>query len=161
MAPNLAILSIPAYWLLSLAPHSYALTIASGGSISKFDNRNPRSSTYIDALRKRLSPSDFARYERAEAAHRNGFENLPLYAAAVFAGLLADGVGKGGLVTGNATGESLRKFIYSFFAVRATYNLVYIATADNKKTWIRSALYFLGVGLCIGEFVRAAKVLGD
>jgi hypothetical protein len=40
------------------------------------DNRNPRSSDLKTKLRERLGPKTFAKYERAEACHANGMENL-------------------------------------------------------------------------------------
>jgi hypothetical protein len=40
------------------------------------DNRNPRSSDLKAKLKDRLGPETFAKYERAEACHANGMENL-------------------------------------------------------------------------------------
>jgi hypothetical protein len=40
------------------------------------DNRNPRSSDLKAKVKDRLSPEEFAKYERAEACHANGMENL-------------------------------------------------------------------------------------
>lgn len=71
---NLSILAIPAYYVLSVLPHSYALNVATGGQITKWDNRNPRSSTLKSKLKDRLSAEEFAKYERLEACHANGME---------------------------------------------------------------------------------------
>lgn len=161
MAPNLAIISIPAYYILSVVPHSMALSIATQGDLAKLDNRNPRSSTHIESLRQKLSPEEFARFERCEAAHKNNFESFPLYATAVFAGLLADGVGKGGILTGKTASEATMKYVYSFLAVRLAYNVAYVSTSRNKYSWIRSALWAAGLALSGQQFWRAAQILGE
>ncbi|PNS18402.1 hypothetical protein CAC42_6219 [Sphaceloma murrayae] len=160
MAPNLAIVSIPAYFIFSLVPHTYAVGIAAKGNIATLDNRNPRSTTFIDSLRQKLTPDEFARYERCESAHKNNLESFPLFASAVLAGLLADGVGKGGVLTGEVAGKGTLRFVYSWFAVRTLFNVLYISTSNNKYTWIRSAVFFAGVGLAAQQFWRAAQILG-
>lgn len=107
---NPSILAIPAYYILSVLPHSYALAVASQGKLSNFDNRCPRSSTLKSKLKDRLDPETFAKYERAEACHANGMENLPLFATAVILGNMA-GIKKEGF--GGLTG-----FAASFLAIR-------------------------------------------
>ncbi|GAM88572.1 hypothetical protein ANO11243_066060 [Dothideomycetidae sp. 11243] len=163
MAPNLAIVSLPAYFFLTLAPHVYALSIASGPTgLVKYDNRCPRAAGYLENLRKQLTPSQFTRWERAEAAHRNGIENFPLFASAVFACLLADGAAaKVGLGLTAGISEETRKFIYGWFASRLVYTLIYIGTEDNRKTFLRTIVYFTGVTFCFQQFWRAANVLGN
>ncbi|KAF2219140.1 hypothetical protein BDZ85DRAFT_269179 [Elsinoe ampelina] len=161
MAPNLAVISIPAYYLLSVVPHSFALNIACGGDISKFDNRNPRSSTYIAGLKEKLSPEQFAKFERCESAHKNNLESFPLFASAVFVGLLADGVGKGGILTGKSVSAETLRFVYSFLAVRLAYNVAYVTTRRNKYTLLRSGLWVAGLALVGEQFYRAAGILGE
>ncbi|GAM88573.1 hypothetical protein ANO11243_066070 [Dothideomycetidae sp. 11243] len=165
MAPNLAILSIPAYFVLTLAPHMYAASIAmKDKGPSNYDHRNPRAANYLENMRKQLAPADFARWERAEAAHHNGNENYALYAATVLASVLADTTatktGVLGLLAGGMSAET-RTFVLSYFASRILYTFVYIATSDNRKTFIRTIVYFTGVGLCFQQFVRAATILGN
>jgi hypothetical protein len=71
---NLSILAIPAYYILSLLPHGYALNVATQGQLIKWDNRNPRSSDLKAKLKERLPAKEFAKYERLEACHANGME---------------------------------------------------------------------------------------
>lgn len=71
---NPSILAIPTYYVLSVLPHSYALNVATQGELSKWDNRNPRSSTMKAKLKERLPAEIFAKYERLEACHANGME---------------------------------------------------------------------------------------
>ena len=40
------------------------------------ENRNPRSSDLKAKIKNRLGKEEFAKYERAEACHANGMENL-------------------------------------------------------------------------------------
>jgi hypothetical protein len=79
---NLSILAIPAYYVISVLPHSYAISVATQGQVSKWDNRNPRSSDLKAKLKERLPRKTFAKYERLEACHANGMEvSRSLYAA--------------------------------------------------------------------------------
>jgi hypothetical protein len=71
---NLSILAIPAYYILSVLPHSYALNVATQGQLGKWDNRNPRSSVMKGKLKERLPAEEFDKYERLEACHANGME---------------------------------------------------------------------------------------
>ncbi|KAF2639816.1 hypothetical protein P280DRAFT_470430 [Massarina eburnea CBS 473.64] len=149
---NPSILAVPAYYILSLAPHTYALTVATQGKISTWDNRNPRSSDLKTKVKERLDAETFAKYERAEACHANGMENLPLFTAAIIlgnmAGLKKDGWG------------GLAGFAGTFLAVRVAYTAVYLNHTTQGPTWARSALYFAGVGTCFRILFKAAKALG-
>jgi hypothetical protein len=71
---NASILAIPAYYILSILPHSYAINVATQGELSKWDNRNPRSSSMKTKLKERLPADTFTKYERLEACHANSME---------------------------------------------------------------------------------------
>jgi hypothetical protein len=58
---NPSILAIPAYYILSVLPHSYAINVATQGELSKWDNRNPRSSIMKSKLKERLPVETFAK----------------------------------------------------------------------------------------------------
>jgi uncharacterized MAPEG superfamily protein len=167
---NLSILAIPAYYVLSVLPHSYALNVATGGQLTKWDNRNPRSSTLKSKLKDRLSAEEFAKYERLEACHANGMEvrfsctifanqtqayyvqNMPLFAAAIVLGNMA-GLKKQGL-------DGLNGFAGLFLAVRLLYTGVYATHQTQGPTAARSVLWFTGVALCFRTIIRAARALG-
>ncbi|KAK6414828.1 hypothetical protein LTR95_017673, partial [Oleoguttula sp. CCFEE 5521] len=51
---------------------------------------NPKSADLLELLQRRLSPEYWAAFERGKACHRNSMENMPLYVAAMFAGLQAE-----------------------------------------------------------------------
>ncbi|KAF2182214.1 hypothetical protein K469DRAFT_712825 [Zopfia rhizophila CBS 207.26] len=147
-----SILAIPAYYILSVFPHSYALNIATNGKVLKWDNRNPRSTTLKSRLKDKLDAETFAQYERAEACHANGMENLPLFAAAIILGNMV-GLKKEGF--GGMTG-----FAGTFLAVRLAYTAVYLTHKTQGPTVLRSGLWVAGVGLCFRVLFKAARALG-
>ena len=149
---NPSILAIPTFHLLSILPHSYALNVATQGDLMRWDNRNPRSTTMKAKLKDRLDANNFALYERLEACHANGMENLPLFAAAVILGNMA-GIKKDGL--GGMTG-----FVASFLAVRLVYTAVYITNKTQGPSLLRSGLWATGVAMCGRVIFKAAKGLG-
>lgn len=151
MPINFPLLSIPLYYVLALWPHGRAISIATKGDLSKHDNRNPKSTTLIEKTKQRLSPEDFAAYERAESCHRNSLENMPLFVAAVFAGLLAE------KEAGRDLGTSF--FAAGWLIARTLYAINYVNTTSMKWTYARSGMYFVGTFLCFGMIGRAALVL--
>ncbi|EON61253.1 hypothetical protein W97_00466 [Coniosporium apollinis CBS 100218] len=146
---NLSVLAIPAYYILSMVPHAYGLTVASGGNPSKFDNRNPRNqgSKYAETLDKQT----YARWERCEAAHQNSMENMPLFASAVILGNMA-GLKREGL-------DGMNGFAGAFLAIRALYAFVYINNNTQGTSYIRSALWGTGMAMCVRVMVKAAKAM--
>jgi uncharacterized MAPEG superfamily protein len=149
---NPSILAIPAYYILAVVPHAYAVNIATQGKPSKWDNRNPRSSSLRAKLRTRLDSATFAQYERAEACHANWMENLPLFSAAIILGNVA-GLKKEGW-------GGLTAFAGMLLAVRMAYTGVYLTHTTQRVTLVRSLLYNVSVGLCFRVFFMAAKKLG-
>lgn len=146
--PHLAILSIPAYYILSLLPHAYASSLVNNPS----RNISPRSSKTTSTLEQKLGPTLFARWERAEAAHQNSLENLPLFAAAVLAGVLAEKVGNADVGTSTFAGLWL--------AVRSLYVVLYVTTTTTQYSFLRSGTWFAGVVLAFRQLWKSAVVLG-
>lgn len=148
---NPSILAIPALHILSILPHAYALKVSTQGDPNKWDNRNPRSSTMQSKIKDRLDPEDFAFYERLQACHANGMENLPIFATAVILGNMA-GLKKDGV-------WGMTGFAASFLAVRVAYTAAYLTHKTQGQTMIRSGLWATGVGLCFRVIFKAAKAL--
>ncbi|KAF1994063.1 hypothetical protein P154DRAFT_527304 [Amniculicola lignicola CBS 123094] len=103
-------------------------------------------------LRERIDVDTYALYERAEACHANGMENLPVFATAVILGNMA-GLKKEGL--GGMTG-----FASLFLGLRVLYTVAYLTTTTRAPTLLRSGLWFTGTILCFRTIVKAAKSLG-
>jgi uncharacterized MAPEG superfamily protein len=146
---NASILAIPAYFVLAMLPHGWAINVASQGKISTWDNRNPRNTDLKAKLKARLPAETYARYERLEACHANSMESFPLFTAAV--------------VLGNIAGlkdEDLTNFAAYFLAVRVAYMVVYATHKTQGPTALRTGIWYVGVGLCFKTIVQAAKAMG-
>lgn len=149
---NPSILAIPAYHLLAIVPHAASIFYTTKGQPKKWDNRNPRSEAMKSAIAKRVGAKRFATYERLEAAHANSMENMPIFIAAVVLGNMA------GLHKVQGSG-GLNWFTAAFLLVRAAYILVYATNDTQAKSYPRSILYFIGVGLCWATLFKAAARL--
>ncbi|CAK3872718.1 uncharacterized protein RCC_09769 [Lecanosticta acicola] len=151
---SIPILSIPLYYILAAFPHGWAVVKASKGDLKQHDNRNPKATSYTENLKKRLSAREFAAFERAESCHRNHLENMPLFVATIFAGILAESrVGEDGI--------GLSNFAVGWMFIRILYTANYLTTETRAWSHARSVLYFAGT---IWSFVilgRAAWVLGN
>jgi uncharacterized MAPEG superfamily protein len=103
----------------------------------------------------------FQKYQRAENAQSNNIEQLPLFAVAVIASIIAErttatGIGRE-VVSGDATG--LTTFVSAFFAIRAAYAVSYVQIADHSKSFI-SSFWAIGFGLSAYQIYKAAAILG-
>lgn len=165
--PAYALLGIPAFYLLSIAPHAYAISIASSATPKSsntkdpaaWSNANPRSSSTISLLQKQLSPTLFARYERAEAAHKNSIENLPLFIAVVLASVLAE---KNGGLTKGIGGDvdvGTTTYLVGWFAARIAYTLLYINTEKESSSHARSMIWTAATFWSFWQIWSAAAAL--
>jgi uncharacterized MAPEG superfamily protein len=144
-----SILAIPAYFALAMFPHGWAINVASQGKISSWDNRNPRNTDMKAKLKARLPAETYAKYERLEACHANSMESFPLFTAAIVLGHVA-GLKK----------EDLTSFAAYFLVVRTAYMAVYATHKTRGQTLLRTAIWYVGVGLCFKTIVQAAKAMG-
>lgn len=143
--PHYALLSIPAMWLTALYPHARAVSLIKNANNNKWDNVNSKGSAWSATLQKSVPTEVLARYERAEAAHRNGLENLPFFGLAV---LCAEWAG----VPETTVGVSA----WAFVASRLVYNALYLNTTDLKKSFARSGVWGVSTLICLSLFVQAA-----
>jgi hypothetical protein len=103
MATNYSLYAIPAFWVVALFPHGYAVRSSHPPSRSdmlnhqqanlikknnnnNWDNCNPRSTATTTSYQKTVPAECYAKFERAEAAHKNSMENAPFFMGAVLAG---------------------------------------------------------------------------
>lgn len=145
---NPSILSIPAYFILAMLPHGWAINVASQGKLSTWDNRNPRNTDLKAKLKARLPPETYAKYERLEACHANSMESFPLFTAAIVLGNVA-GLGK----------EELTRFAAWFLVVRTVYMLVYAAHRTQGMALARTGVWYVGIGLCFKTILQAARAM--
>ncbi|KAI1330667.1 hypothetical protein F5Y16DRAFT_362358 [Xylariaceae sp. FL0255] len=139
---NISYFTLPVALVLALYPRSQSAFSGPGEKI--FDQSNPRT------FAKRLESSDLdketvAKILRCESASANGFENLPLYAAA--------------LVAGNSAGLSpttMNVASVAYIVSRVVYNYVYITLGGNRKlAGLRTPVWFAGIGCIMTLFVKA------
>jgi uncharacterized MAPEG superfamily protein len=175
---NYPLLAIPAYYVFSILPHAYASGVLSSAGY-KVNNANPKASLSPSAVKGKVpdavsvnplsnpyihpNPSPrFQKYQRAENAQSNNTEQMPLFAAAVLASVIAERATVTGLgrevANGDATG--VKTFVGAWFAVRAMYNVAYVQIADHEKSFIRSLLWAVGSGLAFYQIYKAAALLG-
>lgn len=146
---NPSVLAIPAYFILAMLPHGWAINVASQGNLRTWDNRNPRNSDLKAKLKARLPAESYAKYERLEACHANSMESFPLFAAAVVLGNIA-----------RLKQEELSGFAAAFLVVRVAYMMVYATHRTQGPTMLRTGIWYVGVGLCFRTILQAAKAMG-
>ena len=145
---NYSIYVIPAFYVLNLAPHLYGATILKNANNGSSDNANPR--THLQSLKKNTPREIYGRYERAEAAHNNGFENLPLIAAAVICGNMA-----------RLDPSTLNTVTGLFLALRTGYILAYVQTTTQQWSFLRTGIWMSSVGCCLYLLGKAASVMAN
>jgi uncharacterized MAPEG superfamily protein len=150
--PSIPLLSIPIYYLLAAVPHGYAVFGPGAAAFKSRDNSNPHGTSNQTLLKKHLSPRDYAAYERAERCHANALENMPLFVAANFAGLLAEKAGGKGSVGVDA-------YAVGFLVVRALHTVFYLRIESHAWSNLRTMAYLIGVVWSFVVIARAAIVL--
>lgn len=148
---NLSILSIPAFIFMALFPRFWSIRIATNGDMQRWDNRNPRSTTLRANLKKTLDASTFRAFERAESAHANAMENIPIFTTAVVLGNMAK------LPLGGWDG--MNAFAAAYLVVRALHMYAYIVTDRQSYSFFRGPLFILSIALCVNIMVKAASEL--
>ncbi|KUJ07310.1 uncharacterized protein LY89DRAFT_789773 [Mollisia scopiformis] len=145
---NLSFFGVPMYWTLCMIPHGYAINIMKKANNGRWNNTSPRSSNWDASLRKSTPADIYSRYERAEAAHKNGFENLPLFVGAVLAGNIA-----------KLDTKTLNTFVASYLASRVLYTLIYINVSKNSLSYFRTVVWLTGAVMCLGIFVKSGMAM--
>ena len=139
---NISFFAIPAYWVLTLIPHNYAIAIMKKANNNRWNNSSPRSTKWDTTLRESTPAEVYARYERAEAAHKNGMENLPVFVGAVLAGNIA-----------NLSSLTLNAFVLAYLCLRIIYTLIYINVGSHRFSFFRTAVWFVSTLMCMGIFI--------
>src|SRR5271170_3553660 len=130
---NLSFCTVPAAWVLCIAPHIYAVKLYDWASpVKKFDKVNPRTLLASLDANDDLEGAIKERIRRAEAAQLNGYENLGFFAAAVVAANVAK-VDPWWTDTLSA----------GFLASRVLFNILYIT---GVKGQVRGTVFYFGIG---------------
>ncbi|KAL8929279.1 MAG: hypothetical protein Q9208_001362 [Pyrenodesmia sp. 3 TL-2023] len=112
---NYSVYSIPIYFLMNFAPHVYSVALITNRNPARYNNVNPKASSNLDSFRKRATAATYSRWERARAAHSNGYESLPLLVAAVVLGNMA-----------KLDAGTMNWAFGAFLVLRAAYIVAYI-----------------------------------
>ncbi|KAG8532152.1 uncharacterized protein KY384_003792 [Bacidia gigantensis] len=147
---NYSIYAIPAFYVLVLLPQALGTFAILRANNYNFDNANPRGQNFQSSLRKSLPKSTLAFYERANAAHNNGWENFILFTAAVICGNLAR------LDVGTLNGAA-----GAFLALRTLYVGVYLGVERRKLAWSRTGIWAAGAGCCLYLLAEAGRVVAS
>lgn len=124
----------------------------------KPNNANPKASMSPSEVKGKVPNDVFEKYQRAENAQSNNIEQMPIYAVAILASIIAERATIRGQ-TGADTG--LTSFITSWFAVRTLYNLAYVYISDHTTSFFRSTMWATGFGLSAYQIYKAAQILGQ
>lgn len=145
---NVSIAAIPAYCFINLLCHLYAtsLLISADKERKVYDNRNPRDAS-PETLRRTLGPPTYETYTRAKAAHTNGNENLPLFAAAMLAGNFA-----------HLDQRALNIAAAAIIVMRVLYSLSYITAKSRGQSYIRSLIWMGTMGIKFYVLIKASMV---
>ncbi len=126
--------AVPIAALLPYVPHVFkimAVVNKNGGSMKAYDLRTPRISTA-----KAIDESPAGKYiSRCQAAHDNGFESFPFFAAAVVLARLT-GVDKGTMDVAATL----------HIVSRILYNYLYITGESGIKARCRSLVWAVSLG---------------
>ncbi|WVF71195.1 hypothetical protein IAT40_005995 [Kwoniella sp. CBS 6097] len=149
---NLSFYAIPVMWVTSIAPHFYAISVYNSeraAGTEEWDNREPKKN--LEKVKSaKLSPSAAEKFERGEAAQNNGFENLPLFAAAIVAGNVA-----------RLPTSTLNIAAGVYLASRVAYNVIYITNSTKFAANLRSVTYLTGIATVMTLFVKAGNAFSS
>ncbi|KAL8900826.1 MAG: hypothetical protein Q9207_005503 [Kuettlingeria erythrocarpa] len=145
---NYSVYSIPIFFLMNFAPHVYSVFLFTDNAPARWNNANPKATSNLDSFRKRAPAATYSRWERARAAHSNGYENLPILIAAV--------------VLGNMAKLDAGTMNWAFGAVlvfRAAYILAYINIESQQWSHSRSVIFNVASAVCLWIIFKAGNVL--
>ena len=145
---NISLYTIPAAWVASLAPHVYSHLLYQKVSSRHTDNRQPRSMVKTVAESQGIDAATKGRIIRADAAHQNSTENLPLFAAAVVAGNMA-----------RLDTSWLNVLSVGYVLSRVVYNLLYINNTTAVLARARSLVFVSGAVMVCTLFTMAGNKL--
>jgi len=145
---NYSVFALPAYYIISTLPHTFAITLIYKANNGKWDNSNPHSSNWKSKIQQSVPADVFAKYERAEAAHRNGMENLALFTGAIVLGNLAE-----------LPASTLNIFAAATLCLRVVYQGFYIYNTDVRRSFARTGMWITFVGMCFYMIVRSGIII--
>ncbi|KAG0246248.1 hypothetical protein B0O80DRAFT_439306 [Mortierella sp. GBAus27b] len=140
--PNFPLLSLPIAAGIAYAPHFIRALIVVNAT-KRWNNVSPRGQ--LEKVETRMTKAAWAMAKRAEGAHINGLETLPIYYGAILAALQA-GVPK----------DTINYYASFFLIARVVFNAVYILNNSQLTALVRTAVWTSSIGACVKLFLAAA-----
>ncbi|KAF9148411.1 hypothetical protein BG015_009858 [Linnemannia schmuckeri] len=140
--PNTPLLMLPAAAAVAYAPHFIRAFIVVYHT-KRWNNINPRGQ--LERVESKMTKAGWAMAKRAESAHVNGLETLPVFYGAVLAALHA-GVAK----------DTVGFYSTFFVASRVLFNFVYILNTNQLSALARTGIWTAGMVACLKLFLAAA-----
>ena len=150
MAPNYSLYGLGVYWILSFIPQVVGVITIRRAMSGKWNNANPRSASVQDEYQKRVPKADYAKFERAKAAHNNSLESFGIVAAALIAGSVA-----------GLENDTLNTAAGGLIALRALYIVLYINTTTNRVSRLRSLVWFANQAVAFTILMKAASMFSQ
>ncbi|KAJ7270938.1 hypothetical protein C8J57DRAFT_1320093 [Mycena rebaudengoi] len=129
LSTPLSLYSIPAVWLTAFLPNTFKFFLIE--KLKGYKNLEPRQNTHRIVQDKAIPPAIAARIQRMEGAHLNGYENFPIWIAAILAGNFA-----------GLDNYTLNVVSLTYISGRSLYNYLYFNQATEFQSWLRSSVYF-------------------
>ncbi|KAJ7854963.1 hypothetical protein B0H14DRAFT_747910 [Mycena olivaceomarginata] len=151
LSSPLSMYSIPAVWLTAFLPVTMKTILIHKSR--GYNNLEPRQSTSRIATDKGLPSAVAARILRMEGAHLNGYENLPIWIAAV--SYCPPGPQLAGHIA-RLDNYTLNVASLLYISGRIAYNYIYINQATELQSWGRTGVYFGSLSLPMYLIFKAA-----
>ncbi|EEH36429.1 hypothetical protein PAAG_06847 [Paracoccidioides lutzii Pb01] len=141
---NWSIHSIAGAFMVGLVPHGYyVLKLA---SIGKLSNILPRD--HFSSLKGRIPTETWSKLCRAQGAHLNAMEGLPLFAAAMIAGNVA-----------KLPASDLNTIAAEYIGARVIYTALYMGVKSEAVSYLRTGVWAWSVGLPLWGLIKAGRAL--
>ncbi|KAL2753351.1 hypothetical protein ACRALDRAFT_1083007 [Sodiomyces alcalophilus JCM 7366] len=142
---GLALYTIPAAFVLALAPNMYAAVLGR----SHMDSHEPRRLLQRVEQDESIDKQTKGRISRAKAASDNAFETLGYHAAAVAAAVFA-----------GVDPSEANILCLGYLAARGLFAYAYAVLQDNRRfAPVRSLAWFIAQGITITLYVKAGRAL--
>ncbi|KAJ6478628.1 hypothetical protein C8R47DRAFT_639837 [Mycena vitilis] len=147
LSTPLSLYSIPAVWLTAFLPVTLKTILMQQTTAKGYNNLEPRQCTsrIATGIDKGVPPAIAARILRMEGAHLNGYENLPIWIAAVLAGNMA-----------HLDNYTLNVASLLYIGGRIAYNYVYFNQVTEFQSWVRTGIFFGTLSLPMYLLFKAA-----
>ncbi|KAK2743905.1 hypothetical protein FQN57_004528 [Myotisia sp. PD_48] len=137
--------AIAGAYAVGLAPSVYKFVGLFRASKGKYTNLMPREN--LDALRSSIPEKTWTRLFRAQCAHLNAMETLPLFAVAMIAGNIT-----------KVPVNDLNLIAAEYVGARILYTALYIGARSEFMSYMRSSVWAWSIALPVYALVKAGRM---